>query len=291
MSVPGPSICVLGCGVMGAGIARVFSHADMPVSVYDADHQRAASLAASLGSGASAAGSVEEAVHGAEYVFEAVPEVVHIKEEVLGRAGEANGEAVIASNTSSLQAEALSKSVPRAERFVIAHFFNPADLVPLVEVVPTVATRQGLAIDVAELLRQVGKQPVVLDRAVPGFVANRLQSALLREAFALQEAGVASFEAIDLIVRAGLGSRWAAAGPFAVVDLGGLDVWNAVCAQLFPLLAQTTTAPDALTERVAAGDLGAKSGRGLQAHDAVEDEVVRRRIAAHFALEFGSPAG
>jgi 3-hydroxybutyryl-CoA dehydrogenase len=139
---------------------------------------------------------------------------------------------------------------------------------------------------VRALLTAAGKEVVVLNRQVAGFVANRLQAALLREAFALERAGVASFEDIDRVVRAGLGSRWAAAGPFAIVDLGGIDIWTAVTTRLFPELATDTVAPEALRTRAAEGLLGAKTGEGLFPHDAPGDARVRDRIAEHFRLEY-----
>lgn len=288
MSTPPPSVAVLGCGLMGEGIARVFADAGITVAVYDLDAERAERVAAGLGPRAHAADSVAAAVRDAGLVIESVPEVDEIKRRTLGAAAEANPTATIASNTSSLDAESLAAAVADPSRFLVAHFFNPAHLVPLVEVVPTAETDPARVEATVRLLAEAGKEPVVLRRAVPGFVANRLQAALLREAFALEAEGVADFDAIDRVVRAGLGSRWAAAGPFLVADLGGLDVWDAVCTQLFPTLDVAVTSPEAVRARVRAGELGAKTGQGIHPHDPAADAAVRERIAAHFALEFGS---
>ena len=278
-------VAVIGSGLMGAGIARLFIDAGHDVAVHDADDSRARQLAEDTG--ARYAPGVEDAVSGVDVVFEAVAEDEDIKRALFARIGAAEPRAIVTSNTSSIAPEVLSEALPGPHRFAIAHFFNPPGIVPLVEVVPGPATDPAVLDSLVEMLRAVGRAPVLLRRAVPGFVANRLQAALLREAFALEAQGVASFADIDLIVRAGLGSRWAAAGPFTVIDLGGLDVWQAVCARLFPELDASTEAPAALRDRVAAGLLGAKTGEGISRHDKAEDEAVRARIRRHFALEFG----
>lgn len=276
---------VIGCGLMGAGIARLFADAGDEVVVHDADAGRARAVATDIG--ARHAESLEEAVRGVDVVFEAVAEDEGVKRALFARIGAAaDPRTIVASNTSSIAPEVLASALAGPQRFAIAHFFNPPGIVPLVEVVPGPQTDPSVIDALAAMLTGVGRTPVVLRRAVPGFVANRLQAALLREAFALEAQGVASFEDIDLIVRAGLGSRWAAAGPFTVTDLGGLDVWEAVCTRLFPDLDGSTEAPAALRERVRSGHLGAKTGEGLMVHDSAEDDAVRDRIRRHFALEF-----
>lgn len=277
-------VAVIGAGLMGAGIARLLADAGHPVAVYDVDEERARAAAAEAG--ARHAPTIEEAVGEAEVVFEAVAEDEAIKRAVFARIGAVESGAIIASNTSSIRPDVLAAALPDPRRFAIAHFFNPPGTVPLVELVPAAETDPAVLDRLAEMLTAAGRIPVVLRRAVPGFVANRLQAALLREAFALEAEGVASFADIDHIVRAGIGARWAAAGPFAVSDLGGLDVWQAVCTRLFPDLAVSTEPPAAIVERVAAGRLGAKTGEGIYVHDPAEDEAVRERIRRHFALEF-----
>jgi 3-hydroxybutyryl-CoA dehydrogenase len=269
---------------MGSGIAQILT-AGHRVTVYDADQELAAAVAARA-PGVRRAESLEDAVLGAEFVFEAIIEDEHAKRELFCRIGAVAPGAILASNTSSILPSALVDAVASPELFVIAHFFNPATIVPLVEIVPAPTTAPETAERVRALLAACGKEAVILGRETPGFVANRLQAALLREAFALEAAGVASFADIDRIVRASLGARWAAGGPFAIVDLGGLDIWTAVTTRLFPDLAADTVAPAALSERVATGRLGAKSGEGLYGHDPASDAELRERIAEHFAIEF-----
>jgi 3-hydroxybutyryl-CoA dehydrogenase len=269
---------------MGAGIAEVLTGPSHRVTVFDADGDLSAAVAARLG--VRAAPTLEDAVAGADLVFEAIAEDQDAKRDLYRRIGAVAPGAILASNTSSILPEALADATASPELFLIAHFFNPATVVPLVEIVPASTTSAAAVETVRALLAGAGKEAVVLRRQTPGFVANRLQAALLREAFALERDGVASFADIDRVVRAGLGSRWAAAGPFAVVDLGGLDIWAVVTTRLFPELATDTAAPEALTARVAEGRLGAKSGEGLYPHDADSDALLRERIAEHFGLEY-----
>ena len=146
-------------------------------------------------------------------------------------------------------------------RVVVAHFFFPATVVPLVEVVPSEHTDSAVLDQVQELLTGAGKTVVRLRKDVPGFVANRLQAALLREAIHLVEEGVLDVAGIDEIVTASIGVRWSLAGPFRISDLGGLDVWSAVCGRLWPDLG-TDTVPTWLQQRVAAGEGEMEPGAG-----------------------------
>jgi 3-hydroxybutyryl-CoA dehydrogenase len=278
------TIAVIGCGLMGTGIARVLVGAGHDVIVVDADVARARDVAQAVSARSSP--TVESAVEHAELIFEAIAEDEEAKRDLFARIGRAAPNAVVASNTSSILPSRLASALPTPERFAIAHFFNPAEVVPLVEIVPAPQTSPATLTLIADVLRGAGKQPVLLARETPGFVANRLQAALLREAFALEREGIVSFAELDLIVRAGLGARWAAAGPFGVVDLGGLDIWRAVCERLFPHLDVDTVAPEALRSRVESGTLGAKSGVGLYPHTPEGDSETRTRIAEHFAIEF-----
>jgi 3-hydroxybutyryl-CoA dehydrogenase len=260
------TIAVLGAGVMGAGIARVLATAGHRVRVFDVDASAAARAAESAG--ASAHGTVEEAVEGATIVLEAAPERLELKRELIARVEAANADAIIASNTSSIGADALAAGMRDASRLVIAHFFNPADTVPLVEVVPGPATPKATVDRMVALLEEAGKTAVPLAQQVEGFIANRLQAALYREAMHLVELGIATPEQVDATVTAGLGPRWALAGPFEIMDLGGLDVWTSVTDGIFPTLGDASAAPGMLRERAERGDLGAKTGAGFLPREA-----------------------
>lgn len=280
-------IAVLGAGVMGAGIARVLGRAGHEVRVFDVDPAAAARAADSAG--ASAHGSVEDAVAGATIVLEAAPERLELKRALLAQVEAANADAVIASNTSSIAPDALAAGMRDPSRLVIAHFFNPADTVPLVEVVPGPATPAATVERMVALLTDAGKTAVPLAQQVEGFIANRLQAALYREAMHLVERGVATPEQVDATVTAGLGPRWALAGPFEIMDLGGLDVWQSVTDGIFPTLGDATAAPAMLRERAERGDLGAKTGEGFLARDADAPARFAARLSALIEARDGLP--
>jgi 3-hydroxybutyryl-CoA dehydrogenase len=254
-------ITVLGAGIMGSGIAAVFARAGHPVTVFDADRERA-SVVAGSSSGVAAADSLDAAVRDAEIIVEAVTENLAVKEPLLREIGRSNPTAIIASNSSTYQPSELQPGVPNPERVLVAHFFNPADVVPLVEVVPAPDTDPALADRIVALLRQAGKVPILLRRESVGFVANRLQAALLREALHVVDEGVVDIAGLDAVVTNAIGPRWALAGPMTIADMGGLDTWAAVAARVFPTLDDAQRAPrlDAL---VAEGKLGTKNGAGL----------------------------
>jgi 3-hydroxybutyryl-CoA dehydrogenase len=252
---------------MGAGIARVFADAGASVRLCA---RREASLEAARGRLGDAAArvrlttSADEALDGAGLVIETIVEEAEPKRAVLARAEElAAPDAVLTTNTSSLPLSALAGALRQPERFAGLHWLNPPELVELVEVVGGERTAPGTLETLASWMEELGKAPVIVRRDVPGFVANRLQYALLREAYALVDAGVCSFADVDRTLTHGLGARWAAIGPFETMDLAGLDVHAAVAANLWPELANGTEPSPAIARALESGALGVKSGRGL----------------------------
>jgi 3-hydroxybutyryl-CoA dehydrogenase len=196
---------------------------------------------------------------------ESVAEQANVKRAVLARAERlVADDGILTTNTSSLRLSALGDELVRPERFAGWHWFNPAELVPLVEVVAGPRTAPEVVDELMALSRTIGKEPVAVRRDVPGFVANRLQYALLREAYALVESGVCDVEDVDRAVVAGVGARWAAIGPFASMDAAGLDVHEAVAARLFPRLSRSTKVPTLLRELRRRGATGAEGGTGLR---------------------------
>ncbi len=226
--------------------------------------------------------ALEEAVAGAELVVETISEDLEAKREVLVRAERAAGpETILATDTSSIAVDELAAPLAWPERFAGFHWFNPPELVELIEVVSGERTAPDTAAALVDWAEALGKVPVHVRRDVPGFVANRLQYALVREAYALVEADVCSHEEVDRAVRAGLGARWAAIGPFETFDLAGLDVHLEVARRLFPELADAAEPPASLCELVAQGALGCKSGRGLRGEYTEEDvRALRKRRAS-----------
>jgi 3-hydroxybutyryl-CoA dehydrogenase len=259
-------VAVIGAGTMGAGIARVFADGGAAVRLMS---RRKASLAAAqqrLGTGSvRLTTSLDEALRGADLVVETIVEEAEPKREVLARAEKLAGpDAILTTNTSSLPLSALADALGRPERFAGLHFLNPPELVELVEVVGAERTVCEVLDALVDWMEELGKAPIVVRRDVPGFVVNRLQYALLREAYALVDGGVCSFADVDRAMSHGLGARWAAIGPFETMDLAGLDVHAAVAANLLPELANETEPSPSIERVLETGALGVKSGRGLR---------------------------
>jgi 3-hydroxybutyryl-CoA dehydrogenase len=277
------NVAVVGAGTMGTGIARVFAEAGASVRLCA---RRESSLDAArprLGEAAERvrlSTSVDDALDGAELVVETIVEAAEPKRAILARAEErASTEVILTTNTSSLPLAALTGALRRPERFAGLHWFNPPELVELVEVVGGEHTAAGTLDLLVDWARQLGKAPVVVRRDVPGFVANRLQYALLREAYALVDSGVCSFADVDRAVTHGLGPRWAAIGPFETMDLAGLDVHAAVAANLWSELSRGIEPSPAIRHALETGALGVESGRGLRGEyePADADALVERR--------------
>lgn len=209
------------------------------------------------------ASGIATAVVDADLVVEAVIEDTAVKQAVLRQIeAAARPDTVIASNTSAIRITTLAEALSRPERFFGVHWFNPAQLVPGAEIVLGERSDEQLLYPVIETLRRCGKEPVVV-QDTPGFVANRLQFALFIEAARMVEEGVASPDEIDAVMRATVGFRTPFFGPFAIADMAGLDVYALAISVLERDLGPRFSVPSVLTEKVAAGMLGAKTGEGF----------------------------
>jgi 3-hydroxybutyryl-CoA dehydrogenase len=222
-----------------------------------------------------------DAVRSADLVIEAVPEDADLKRRILADAERlAPHGAVLASNTSAIPIGELSRDLADPSRALGLHFWNPPALVRLVEVVRAERTDPEIAARMLAALRELGMTAVAVDRDVPGFVGNRLQHALKREAIALVAAGVCSAETVDLVVREGFGARLGAVGPLEQSDLSGTDLTLAIHEVLMPHLDNTPVAHPYLVDLVARGDLGARTGKGFRTWAPGEAERRRAEIAA-----------
>ncbi|MGB8957207.1 MAG: 3-hydroxyacyl-CoA dehydrogenase family protein [Tumebacillaceae bacterium] len=281
-------IAVIGSGVMGHGIAQLYAMAGYRVFVHDIGQElldRAAgwiennlSLLVQEGVLTQQAAreasrhiqfttDLEAAVRDADFITEVIPEVLELKWELYAKLEQyAKPSAILASNTSTFPISQLIAKATTSERIIITHFFNPAQLVPLVEIVKHENTADEVVATTMALMKQIGKEPVVLKKDVPGFIANRLQAALMREAFYLLNEGVASAEDIDTAVTAGPGFRWAFVGPIETADYGGLDTWKRVLDNLAPVLDKRESAPDMINDLVQEGKLGTKTGAGIYSY-------------------------
>jgi 3-hydroxybutyryl-CoA dehydrogenase len=292
MNSPLEPVSVVGLGNMGMGIAFLFAQLGSAVRICDISMEkteRDLGLYRSRIEGQISAGLLDssvtsalnllipvstpaEAAKGAGMVIEAVFEDLTVKQSVLGEISNAAAEnCVIATNTSSFPIEMLNDFVKYPERFLGIHFFNPPELIPGVEVIPSSKTHPEYISAVNLLLRRVGKVPSEV-RSSPGFIANRLQFALFREAMRCVEDGIATTDAIDEIVRTTFGFRLGAYGPFAIADMAGLDVYASILATLNQGLGERFDIPETLEQLVAAGHLGLKSGSGFKEYSAAATE-------------------
>lgn len=276
---------VVGAGTMGHGIAQLFAHhgwesvliARRRESLERARSQIEKNLALLSRHGAgpqdgtqaaleriSATTDLSEGLARADVIFEAVPESPEAKRGIYKKIGKAApAGAIVASTTSGLDIYALAPGFPRPGRLIIAHFWNPPYLVPLVEVVLGPETGRGTAEAMMGLLRRLGRAPVLIQKCIPGFIGVRLASALYRECAALIQEGVTDARGIDAVMREGISLRFPILDPMQVPDFGGLDTFLLVWESMFPEISAAQDVPPAIREMVRRGDLGLKSGRGF----------------------------
>ena len=187
-------------------------------------------------------------------------------------------DAILTTNTSSLLVDEISKNVEKKDRVLLTHFFNPAHIVPVVEIAKGSETSDDVADMVFNFFRKIKKVPVKINKILPGLLVNRIQLAIRREVWSLYEKGVASPEDIDLAVKGTFGFRLASIGPFLTYDLAGLDLAFRVSTNLFPEISDSHEVPDFIKEKIAANELGRKTGKGM--FDYSEEEwqtIVRNR--------------
>jgi 3-hydroxybutyryl-CoA dehydrogenase len=290
-------IAVVGAGLMGHGIAQVFACAGYEVRVTDSDpealaslHGRIADNLAQLGDDPAPAHAVvvchslAEAVDSATFVFEAIAESLPLKQGLFEELGRLVGaDTILASNTSVMSIGEIGATCSDPGRVVGTHWWNPPYLIPLVEVVEAESTRPETVERTLDLLERVGKEPVHVLRDVPGFVGNRLQHALWREAIALVDAGVCEAETVDRVVKRSFGLRLSVLGPLENADLVGLDLTLAIHDYVLPHLDSTPGPSPLLRRLVEEGALGMRTGRGFYAWSTDEAQSLRVRLRQHLA--------
>lgn len=199
-----------------------------------------------------------------DLAIECIPEQLGIKQNLFAELERrARSDAVLASNSSSFPISAIANGLATAQRMLGLHFFMPAHLVPLVEVVIGARSDVVLADKLSDFMRRCGMVPVIVKKDLPGFLANRLQHALAREAFALIEEGIATAEDVDAAVRFGFGFRFLAAGPVLQRDHAGIEIHTAAAATMYPTLSAAKEPTRLLRDRVSAGKVGMKAGEGF----------------------------
>ena len=278
-------IGVIGAGLMGHGIALNFALGGFDVYLNDTTEEslekalesvetslgtmKSVGLADELSAAAvpsriHTSTSLKETVSDVDFVVEAVFEDMDVKHAVFGRLDELSPErTILSSNTSSYMSSQLAPATKRPDKVVVANWWNPPYLLPLIEVVRGPETSDHTIETTAGLFTRLGKRPVVLQKESLGFIGNRMQFALLREAISVVEQGIATAEDVDEVVKSSFGRRLAVAGPFEVFDLAGWDTISHIIDQLFPVIESSPDSPALIKEKVDSGEYGVKSGKGF----------------------------
>jgi len=291
------NIGVVGGGLMGHGIAYLLAASGHKVGIYEPSAEVRASLPQRLRSIVDLLCSdaaiidritsherLADAVASAAFVFEAAPEKLELKQRIFGELETLVApDTILASNSSAIPSTEIGRSLKQRERVVGTHFWNPPHLVPLVEVIQTEWTSDAVVRRTIDLLAAAGRKPVHVRRDIPGFIGNRLQHALKREAIALVAAGVCDAETIDTVVKSGFGARMAVLGPMEQSDLVGLDLTLDISNVLTADLDRTAGPHPFLREKVNAGKLGMKSGEGFRTWTTEQANEVRERLRRYLA--------
>jgi len=306
---------VVGAGTMGPGIALTLALGGVRTKILDLTDERAAGgleksrarlrllVENELATPQRAQWALETLQAGTDFeatvaaaglVVESVPEEMTRKQELFARMDAiARPSAVLASNTSGMSITAIASKCRRPERVLTTHFWNPAHLMPLVEVVKGERTTDDVAQAVMKLLAACGKTPVLVRKDRPGQLGNRLHMALLREAVNIVQEGIATAEDVDLALKTGFGLRLPVYGVFEHADLVGLDLTHAVLSYTAPDLYSEPQAPPLLKQLLGKGDLGVKSGKGFYdwSEKSAEEVAARRdRFVREFLRSsFGNP--
>jgi 3-hydroxybutyryl-CoA dehydrogenase len=298
------SIAIVGGGLMGAGIAQVFAAAGLKVTIFEPvaavrDTARARIAAdlrlfqrdETLAESVVLTDDLAHAVAGADFVTEAAPEKLELKQSIFADlVRHASPTAILASNTSVIPIHRIAAGLPTPERIIGTHWWNPPALIPLVEVVQSALTSQATVAATMELLVSIGKAPAHVAKDSPGFVGNRLQHALWREAIAMVAEGICDAATLDACVKNSFGLRLAVLGPLENADLVGLDLTLDIHKTIIPELDRLDRPNPYLEQQVAAGRLGFKTGVGFRAWSPEEMTALRQRLAAHLLQAQGNRA-
>lgn len=292
---------VIGTGTMGPGIAQVLAQHGVGVRVYDIDQEQLQKARETLNRNLNLmkeAGFVSRddidrilsqikethdlkaAVQGVDLVIEAIPEILDLKTAIFADLDAVCAEGtILASNTSGLSITALAKATRRPGKVVGMHWWNPPIIIPVIEIIRGEATEGRTVHTVEDLVRKIHKIPVLVKKDVPGFLGNRLQYALMREAIALLDQGVASAEDIDTVIKAGIGFKFPVMGPLETIDMVGLDIYHRVSQYLYRNLDSSPNPPPVVEDKVRKNELGLKTGKGFYDYSGVDvSELMGQRI-------------
>ena len=286
---------VVGVGLMGRRIAGVLARSGVDVTLVDRDRTTLTGAVAEASEMAAGAGTVRggtdlSVTATSDLVIEAITENLPAKQALFAELASTAPRALLATNTSVLPVTQIAVLVPDAGRVVGTHWWNPPDLIPIVEVTAGARTSAATTRRITAALVHWGKTPVLVRRDVPGFIGNRLQLALWREAMALVADGICDAESVDLVARNTIGLRLATMGPLENADYIGLELTRAIAGYIFPHLATTDQAPPLLTEMIDKGDAGSISGRGFLAWPAHARAQAAERLGRHISAQLADSA-
>lgn len=291
-------IVIAGAGVMGSSLAQLYAKADYSVILYDAfkesieksRHLVRISQETMVSEGLYSAEESEKVISNIGYdldencfsdcdiVLECIIENMDAKKEFWGRVSRiADKKALLASNTSGLKISEIATAVEDPARFMGQHWLYPPHILPLCEIVRGEKTAEENVAKMRALVEGINANPVVVND-INGFIINRIQFAVLREALHIVESGAATFEDIDTVLKGGMGVRYAVLGPFGIADHGGLDTFDHINSYLNAELADEKTGSKLLHDMVGQGRLGVKSGAGFYDYSGDKaDEAIKAR--------------
>ncbi len=298
-------IAVIGAGLMGHGIAQVFALHGHDVTIYDSFENNLKSVKdritanlRDLGDDPKAVervtpqGDLAAAVRNADYVVEAVLEDLPLKQKLFAEIESyVRPDTILSSNTSVIPITKIMEGLKHRERALGTHWWNPPYLVPLVEVIGTQWTSQAAIDWTMKLHKDNGKTPVHVRKDVAGFVGNRLQHALWREAVALVENGICDAETVDTVIKASFGRRLAVLGPLENADLVGTDLTLAIHTTVLPEIESRPGPSPYLEKLVADGKLGMKSGEGFRTWTPEQQAALRSQVTQHLKKARAQDAG
>jgi 3-hydroxybutyryl-CoA dehydrogenase len=304
------TVVVVGGGVLGQGIAQSFAEAGLTVKIVDLNNDVLDKCIAQIEANLNLfqknqflkesvakikarlipvlTQDLMRTVQDCEFIIEVIPENLELKKKIFAQLDSCDDKIIIASNTSSFTIAQLTEGCRSADRFVGLHYFNPGHIMPLVEVHFGPKTRQDVLETALALMKRIGKKPILIRKEIAGFIINRLQVALLREAIDLVSKGIATPEDIDEAYKASIGIRFSCIGLFEYVDWLGLDFTRAVIHRFSPLLCNDTVAAPILASMIESENRGAISGkgwfdwRGSSRENIIDDQ--NKRLLPRYAL-------
>jgi 3-hydroxybutyryl-CoA dehydrogenase/5-formyl-3-hydroxy-2-methylpyridine 4-carboxylate dehydrogenase len=282
----------MGTGTMGPGMGAVLARAGMEVALYDVSaealerakgtYQLAWGVLDRLETPTVDGGSVRyatelaDALDGAEFVMEAVPEKLELKQQVFAEYERHVGpDVILASNTSGIPVTRIAANLEHPERVIGMHWSNPPHLIPMIEIIPGEKTNEAARAGAAAIVQDIGYYPSLLKKEVPGFVENRILYAIMRECLALVDEGVIGREELDLNVKWGIGYKLAVIQPMQLLDMAGLDIYTSVATYLNPALSNASEVSSTIRDLTAQGRLGMKTKGGI--FDYTDEEVGQLR--------------